>query len=606
MPTKQTGAENVRWDLSQLYDGPGDARLGADIDAAERAMRDFKAAYRGRLAELLGDSLDAYTAIEMLSNKVMVYLFLRNSTDQEDDETKARMREAQERFSLAAGECLTFYEHEIVGLSDGQLDGLAARDPRVAKHRPWLDHVRIFKPHLLSEQVEEALTKRSPFGSGAWAEFFDEVEATLRVEFKGESKTLTEMLDVMNNDPDRTTRAEAMKAVNDAFGGFFVKYSAQTLNLISRKKALEDRERGYPHPMASRNMGNMIPDEVVEALHAAVVHAAAPLARRYYRLKAAHLGLERLAWSDRNAPMPFADTTDVPFDEAVRTVVAAYESFSPTLASLVEEQVEKRRIDAPAVPNKSGGAYNYSIVLPDGSPVSYTFLNYLGTNRDVMTIAHELGHAVHGLLAGEEQGALMQHAPMAYAETASVFGEMTTFNYLKARLESSGRKEEQLALVMDKLDDIINTMVRQIGFSNFERRVHGAGKHLSVDELNAIWLATAQELYGPDGEVFTYENTERLWSYVGHFHRPFYVYAYAFGELLTQSLYAARERFGDRFEGLYLDMLRAGSTKDVIALLEPFGLDPRDEDFWAKGIEVSLGALIAEAEALSRDMGVNA
>src|SRR4029077_13793377 len=262
---------------------------------------------------------------------------------------------------------------------------------------------------------------------------------------------------------------------------------------------------------------------------------------------------------------------------------------------------------------KRSGAFNSSHVLPGGKPVSYTLMNYLGSNRDVMTLAHELGHGVHGILAGEAQGPLMFHAPIAYCETASVFGEMTTFTFLKERLIRSGDKHSLLALIMSKIDSTINTVVRQIGFSNFERRLHGMNESYttwkeptkrSVEELDAIWLKTAQELYGEEGDIFTYENSNHLWAYIPHFHSPFYVYGYAFGELLTQSLYAQRRRLGPKFEPLYLDLLCSGSTKNVVELLAPFDLDPRSEAFWREGIGGSLGALIEEAEEMSRDLGV--
>jgi oligoendopeptidase F len=232
----------------------------------------------------------------------------------------------------------------------------------------------------------------------------------------------------------------------------------------------------------------------------------------------------------------------------------------------------------------------------------------MGSNHDVMTLAHELGHGVHGILAGVAQGPLMYHPPIAYCETASVFGEMTTFNFVKENLATGGDRTALLALVTRKIEGMLNTVVRQIGFSNFERRIHGMDESysewkeptkLSVEELDALWLTTAKELYGEDGEVFTYEDTNHLWSYVSHFHRPFYVYGYAFGELLTQSLYAQRSRLGDRFEALYLDLLRSGSTKDVVELLEPFGINATDETFWAEGIRLSLEAMITEAEDLA-------
>ena len=481
----------------------------------------------------------------------------------------------------------------------------------VARHRPWIEHARIFKPHLLTEPVEAALAKRSPFGPGSWSEFFDEVEADIRLPFRGAEKTLTELLNVLTNSKDAAERAEALKTINAGLGGYFAKYSAQSLYVVAGEMAVERRERGYKDPMDARNKSNRIPGAVVDALHEAVTTTAGPLARRYYALKAKLLKMEKLAWSDRNAPMPFADTTLVPFDKAMETVLAAYASFSPTLAGLVKDFGETHRIDAPVTKGRRGGAYNYSFILPGNRPTSFVFLNYLGSNNDVMTLAHELGHGVHGMLAGEAQGTLMAQAPIAYAETASVFGEMTTFNFLKEQLKEKNDTKALLALITEKIEGNINTVVRQIGFSNFERRLHGMDadyktwqepRKLSVEELNAIWLKTLKEFYGEDGDVFTYAETEHLWTYVSHFHRPFYVYGYAFGELLTQSLYSQRARFGDRFEPLYLDLLRSGSTKDVIELLAPFELDPTKKDFWENGIRVSLAATIQEAEDLAAQL----
>lgn len=598
-----TGAEQIRWDLSFLYKDIEDPALEADITQWCERAKAFHAAHQGKLSETLGQAIADQAELGMLSNKLMVYLYLRQSCDTGDAKVKARIADAEKRMSAASGDWLNFFDHELVALDDAAIAALAERDPRVKKHMPWIEHARVFKPHLLDEKVEGALTKRSSFGPGSWAEFFDEFEADLRFPWKGEEVSLTEILHVLTVDTDPAVRAEALKIINGGFSGHFAKYSAQTLHVIMGAKEVEDRERGYKHPMEARNKSSRIPDAVVETLHKTVTEVAGPLARRYYRLKARLLGMETLKWSDRNAPMPFADQSMVTWDKAIATVLSAYESFSPTLADLIRKTVAAKRIDAPAQKGKRGGAFNYSICIPGGTPVSFTFLNFLGSNGDTMTLAHELGHGVHGLLAGEAQGELMMHAPTAYAETASVFGEMTTFNHLKEGLAAAGDEEAILALVMDKMDDIMNTVVRQIGFSNFERRTHGARRKLSVEELDAIWLETVHELYGKPGEVFTYENSEHLWAYISHFHRPFYVYGYAFGELLTQSLYAQRPRLGARFEPLYLDLLRTGGTQDVVALLKPFGLDPTDADFWAAGIRVSIGAMIDEAEALAKKMG---
>ena len=611
--TTDETTSKVRWDLSILYGDISDPRLDSDLAALTAMAKHFSQSYKGKLEELLDGAIRDYIEIEMLSGKIASYLFLRETTNLTDAAIKAKHAAFQRELSAVRGEYLTFFELELVHLSDDTLQKFYERHAVVAKHRPWIEHIRTFKRHFLSEPVEAALTKRSPFDSSSWADFFDEVEADLNFNFRGASKNLTELLHVLTESKDAGERAEALQCVNDGLGGAFAKYSAQTLYMVAGLKAVEEKERRYPHPMNLRNKSNRIPDSVVEALHKSVTSVAGPLTRRYYKLKARHLGLPLLRWSDRNAPMPFADTTWIPFDEAAEVVTHAYESFSPTLAEIVKSFFADHRIDAPVLKEKRGGAFNSSHVLPGGKPVSYTLLNYLGSNKDVMMLAHELGHGVHGILAGAAQGPLMYHAPIAYCETASVFGEMTTFTFLKDRLIRLGDKHSLLALIMEKIDSTINTVVRQIGFSNFERRLHGMDESytswseptkLSVEELSEIWLKTAKELYGEEGEIFTYENSDRLWSYIPHFHSPFYVYGYAFGELLTQSLYAQRQRLGEKFEPLYLDLLRSGSTKNVAELLAPFGLDAQNEAFWKDGIAACLGTLIDEAEQLSRAMGV--
>ncbi len=612
--TKQqkTGAENARWDLSFLYSGVDDPQLDRDFTQWKSMAKRFNAAYRGILTHELGNAIADYAALVVLSNKIGYYLMFLLTLDTDDSAAKRKRTEIDRGFNQVSGDYLEFFTIEIANMPQTSLDALYANDYRVGQHRPWIEKIRLFRKHQLGVEVESALTKRGEFGAGAWSEFFDELESDLHFSYHDKEGKLEEILHDMTVSKDAEDRATILKIVNDGLKKNFIKYSAQTLNMAIGQKAVEDHERGFVHPMEARNKESLIPDAVVEALHASVINAS-PLVHRYYKLKAAHLGLEKLRWSDRNAPMPFEDTSVVSWDDALKIVIAAYESFSPTLAGLIRQFVDKKWIDAPVTPTKQGGAYNASAYLPNGT-FALTTMNYLGSSRDVATLAHELGHGVHGILAGEAQGPLMMRAPMAYCETASVFGEMVTFNNLKAGLAQKGDPKMMLALVMGKLDDMVNTVVRQIGFSNFERRAHamdsatmtrGKTDRLSVEDFDRIWAETRNELYGKPGDVFTYENTEHLWSYVGHFHRPFYVYAYAFGELLTHSLYAKRGEFGDRFESLYLDLLRSGGTKDVVELLKPFNLDPTDPDFWNAGIEVSIGAFVKEAEDLSRQMGVS-
>lgn len=606
---KSIGAKDVRFDLSCFYKSISDPQIDKDFEDITVLCKSLHSEHKGKLGSTLEDALKKYTDIETLSNKIFVYLSLRKSTDQRDEVVKTKLEGLSEKFDALAGEYLTFFNLEIKDLDQKVIERQYKNSSFVLHHKPLIEDIVRDKPYFLSEEVESALTKRGVTGPRSWSKYFNEVESELRFNFSGEDGeieevTLEKITSILSENTNSDVRAKALEVLNNGLKKNLLKLSAQTLNIVAASLRIENAERGYTHPMEPRNRENKMSSEVVEALHAAVTKTAAPLARRFYCLKAAHLGLKKLRWSDRNANIPFTDSSKIPFDKALKTVLAAYKSFSPTLADLIQKEiVAKGRIDAPSVNGKESGAYSSSFILPDQN-ASFVFLNYLGSNRDVMTLAHELGHSAHGLLAEEAQGALQHNAPMNIAETASVFGEMTTFNFLVKQLEESGDKESLLALIMGKIDDMVNTSVRQIGFSNFERRVHGAGKRLSMDEMNAIWMETARELYGEDGDVFTYENTDSMWSYVPHFHRPFYVYAYACGELLTQSLYAKQDTFGKDFEPLYLDLLRAGGTKSMEELILPFGLDAKDPTFWSNGIELSLGKLVEKAEELSRELGI--
>jgi len=602
--TAALGTENWRWDLTCFYSGLDDPQLDADIQTLELAAPTFHQNYRGRLKEKLGAAIAEMMEMEQLSNKVFVYLKLRRDLDLNDAAVNARTADASNRLSLVFGKFLEFMNHEIIGLDQADIDRQAAADPLVEKHRPYLRDIRRDKEHLLSEPVEQALAIREPFGPSSWSSFYGELETGLRFDFDGAPRTLEEIIDIVTENRDAGVRAAALKTLNDGLRGAFAKYAAQTLYQVAASKRLEDKERGYKYPLEARNRSNGVPDDTVEALHRAVADQGPEFVKRFYRLKAAHLGLPRLRWSDRNAKLDAADDAKVPFDEALRLVVNAYQAFTPTLSILVRQMLADRRLDAPATAGKASGAYNMSAILPGDKPVAFTLLNYQGSSRDVMTLAHELGHGVHGLLAGAIQGPLMAHAPTAYCETASVFGEMLVFEDL--RRQYAGDPRRLLALIMGKIDDVMNTVVRQTCFSNFERRLHGTDKKLSTEELCAIWTEETRKLYGEDGDVFTYENIDHLWVYIPHFHRPFYVYGYAFGEMLTHSLFAVRGNFPPgEFEYRYCDLLRAGGTKDAVELLKPFGLDPTDAKFWSKGLELSLGGLIAEAEKLSYLLGLD-
>jgi oligoendopeptidase F len=599
-----TGAEDVRWELGDLYRDLDDPQLERDLEALLAMAEAFDAAHRGKLEDTLGQALRDQAAMTALGDKLFGYLFLRKSTDATSEAIQKRLGQVQEAWSRAEADHLTFFEHELAATSDEAYEALVARDEEVARHRPYLDHLRANRSYLLDEHVERALTLRSPYGPSEWQSYIDEMEAELRFEFEGESHGLPGILHIINNDADGDRRASALAAFAKGLSAQrFDRLMARTLNVVLGAKAIEDRERGYPSPMSARNIGNRVDDDTVEALHHAVAEHGAAQGRRYYRLLSAHLGARPLRWSDRNAPLPFSEGRTIPWRECVDTVLAAYESFSPRLRDLVATMIERKWVDAPPAAGKTGGAFNLALLLPSGEPRAYNFLNYLGATRDVMTVAHEAGHGAHGLLAAEAQGPLMFRAPMAYAETASIFGEMTTFRFLVDRAESD---EARLALLMDKCADHINTVVRQISFSNFEQRIHAARREgkLTVDDYNQTWMDTTRAFYGEDGDLFTYRDMHNLWAYVHHFLRPFYVYAYAFGELFTQSLFALQDQFGDDFEPMYLELLRAGGTKGATQLMAPFGLDPRDPEFWRRGIEGSIGRWLDEAETISARLGI--
>ena len=597
--TLNTSAENVRWDLTDLYKDLEDPKINQDLDALIEQMRSFNERFAGKLGASLGDALDAQADLTCLIDQLMVYLFLRRSTDATNQRIQQRLGQAQEAFAEASANHLTFFEHEVAALTQQAYQRLITADARVARHQPMLDLIRANRAYLLEENVERALQLRSPFGASEWSDYLDEREAELRFDFDDKAQTLPEILHIANNDIDADRRAQALATFSEGLSEQgFDKLMARTLNVVLGAKSVEDRERGYANPMSSRNISNQVDDDTVEALHAAVAEVGAVQSQRYYKLLSHHLGKSPLAWSDRNAPLPFSDKKAVPWQDCVDTVLNAYGSFSPTLRDLVAKMLARNWIDAPPYEGKGGGAFNYSVLLPSGESRAYNFLNYMGSARDVMTTAHEVGHGAHGMLAADTQGALMFRAPMAYAETASIFGEMTTFQYVLSKTDDD---EQKLALLMEKSADHVNTVVRQISFSNFERAIHEQRRDgkLMLEDFNQTWLDVTHAFYGQPGELFTYDSVDNLWSYVTHFLRPFYVYAYAFGELFTQSLFARKDDFGADFEAMYLDLLRAGGSKNAVELMAPFGLDPRDPDFWRQGIASSITAWLDEAEEIT-------
>jgi oligoendopeptidase F len=492
---------------------------------------------------------------------------------------------------------MSFFDIELGKLDRRAFDAQVRKSKFLSHNRPYLEKARKWAKYNLSESAERLLAKISPFGAAEWDDMMDEMETKLAFPMGAKKLGLSEILHVMNNSRKGAERLRAMKVLNGVLASSnYAGLRARALNLAIGEKNAVQKERGFKTAMESRNLENNLDAGTVKALHDAVLKYGAPQGKRYYNILGKLLGKKVLSWADRNAPLPFEDRRYIPYRECVDMVSAAYGKFSPRMEEIIRGIVRDSRIDAPVYAGKTSGAYNSTIVTQGGKVQTYTFLNYLGTSRDVMTLAHELGHAVHGILAGEAQGVLQADAPMAYAETASIFGEMLAFEHLIGN--TRGRKA-RLALLMSKAGDWLNSVNRQISFSFFEQRVHEERKRgkLTCADFSRAWLGATKQMYGRDGEAFEYGDMENLWSYVGHFMRPFYVYAYAFGELFTQSLFAAKDSTGN-FEKLYLDMLASGGTKDAAALMRPFGLDPSDPGFWRRGIDVSIKKWLDEAEEL--------
>jgi oligoendopeptidase F len=579
------------WDLGDLYAGPEAPELKSDLDRSATEADAFRDRYQGKLASLSGDELGAaiatYERLGEIFHRAMSFASLYYAANMEDPARGRFYQNIQERINAISTATL-FFTLELNRIEDAALEH-KLESPALAHYRPWLRDVRAFRPHQLSDEIEKLLHEKSVAGAGAWQRLFDETEAALRFPIDRKVLTGAEALHLLS-DSDGKVRKKAAKAIGKVFGDN-VRVFAQITNTLAKDKEVEDRWRHFARPISSRNLSNYVEDEVVDALIAAVRQSYPRLSHRYYQLKAKWFGVEALDYWDRNAPLPDAEDRTIPWPQAEKIVLDAYAAFSPDLAAVGKRFFDARWIDAPTRPGKSPGAFAHPTV-PSAHP--YLLLNYQGKIRDVMTLAHELGHGVHQVLAGP-QGNLMSDTPLTLAETASVFGEMLTFqSMLKAETEPAKQK----AMLASKVEDMLNTVVRQIAFVEFERRVHDERRQgeLSADRIGEIWLDIQGESLGP---AIRFEDEYRFyWAYIPHFiHSPFYVYAYAFGDCLVNSLYAVYQNAAPGFAEKYLDLLRAGGTKRHKELLAPFGLDASDPNFWKRGLDMIAG-FIDQLEAL--------
>jgi oligoendopeptidase F len=571
------------WDLSHLYSSPTDTKLRSDMKDAHDRANAFATSYQGKIKELDGagfaQSIVEYEELEDILGRVVSYAQLLFAGDNGDAAIAQFYQNIQEEVTTLSSKIL-FFTLEINMLEDDQLD-VIFKDKGAAKYRSWIMDVRVYRPHQLSEEMERLLHEKSVSGKRAWNRLYDETMAALRFPFRGEDLTISDILDKLSS-KDGQIRKEAAKSFGAVLGENIRLFSLIT-NTLAKDKSIEDQWRKLERPISSRNLSNLVEDEVVDALVSSVKESYGDLAHRYYALKAKWFGVEKMDYWDRNAPLPEDDDRKIPWAEAKETVLKAYRTFNPQMGEIGLRFFDENWIDVPPRQGKDSGAFAHPVT---SSAHPYILLNYHGKTRDVMTLAHELGHGVHQVLAAK-QGPLMAGTPLTLAETASVFGEMLTFRSL---LDNESDPKVRRIMLAGKVEDMLNTVVRQVAFCDFELRVHSERKEgeLTAERIGEIWLEVQRESLGP---VFNFDDEyKHYWSYIPHFiHTPFYVYAYAFGDCLVNSLYDVFQTGHEGFQEKYLDMLRAGGTKRHKELLAPFGLDASDPDFWKRGLRVVSG-----------------
>ena len=568
------------WDLSDLYASEDAPELQADLKWLKKSCLYFSNDYEGKLAQLNADEMlkavERYEAIDIIAGRIMSFAGLRYYQLTSDPKRAKFMSDMQDKLTEHTTK-LVFYGLEFNRLHEEALSKLLSKNAALARYKPVFDRMRATKPYQLSDEMETFLHDQSVVGAAAWNRLFDETVANLVFHIDGEDLPLEAAANKLS-EQDRDSREAAAREIARVLRKNTSLF-ARVHNTLAKEKEIEDRWRKMPTPQTGRHLSNHVEAEVVEALRNAVVAAYPKLSHRYYALKAKWLGLETMQVWDRNAPLPIEDDKLVDWSTAQEIVLSAYAEFSPEMAKIAKPFFTQGWIDAAVTPGKAPGAFAHPTVT---TVHPYVMLNYLGKPRDVMTLAHELGHGVHQVLAAQ-QGELLSSTPLTLAETASVFGEMLTFRKLLAAAKTP---QERKVLLAGKVEDMINTVVRQIAFYDFECKLHAARAEgeLTPDQINAIWMSVQGESLGPVFEFM--DGYETFWSYIPHFvHSPFYVYAYAFGDGLVNALYAVYEEGDPEFQAKYFDMLRAGGSKHHTELLAPFGLDASDPKFWDKGTQ---------------------
>ena len=579
------------WNLDDLYTGEDAPELTRDLEWLEAECASFAADYENKLASLdangLLDCVLRNEKINQVAGRIMSYAGLRYYQMTTDASRAKFMSDAQEKITNHTTP-LVFFTLELNTLDDDHMEALLAANADLARYKPVFDRIRAMKKYQLSDELEKFMHDLGVVGD-AWERLFDETIAGLEFNVEGELLNIEGTLNLLT-DPDRSVREAASRELAEVFGAN-VKTFARVHNTQAKEKEIIDRWRGMETPQTGRHLSNDVEPEVVEALRNAVVAAYPKLSHRYYELKRKWLGLDVMQVWDRNAPLPMEDTRIVDWATAEDMVMSAYNAFDPRMGELAAPFFSDGWIDAGVKPGKAPGAFAHPTVT---NVHPYVMLNYLGKPRDVMTLAHELGHGVHQVLAAG-QGEMLSSTPLTLAETASVFGEMLTFRKM---LDGAETKSERRILLAGKVEDMINTVVRQIAFYDFECKLHAARAQgeLTPENINDIWMSVQGESLGPAFEFM--DGYETFWAYIPHFvHSPFYVYAYAFGDGLVNALYAVYAEGDEGFEDKYFEMLKAGGSKHHKELLAPFGLDASDPKFWDKGLSMISG-FIDELEAM--------
>ena len=586
------------WDLSDLYKSIDDPKVKTDIKKLGQLAQSFAADYKGKIGKLTADeflqSIRRYEEMDIIGGRLMEYAFLQMCTRTDNKDATAFYQNANEQV-VEATKPTIFYTLEINKLSDKKLKEFL-KTPAVAHYKPWLDMVRLFKKHELSEEIEELLADKAMTSSAAWERLYVETSSKQKFTLDGKEYNEAELSQFMQ-DKDAAVRTKAGKEYNRVAKNNADLF-ALIYNMLIKDKSIEDHKRGFARPDSAMNLSSQVDDAVVDALAQAVKNRYKDLAHRFYKLKAGWLKVKKIQYWDRNAPLPFAKDENVSWDQAVQTVLRAYGSFSKDFAAIGQQFFEHPWIDVPPRSGKQSGAF---CAGTGGMPHPYLLLNFNGKERDILTLAHELGHGCHHILC-YPQGDLNDQTPKVLAEVASVFAEMVTFQNLLKDLDDN---EAKLSLIAGKVSDMINTVSRQIAFHFYESRMHEERKkgEVPVERIREIWVEEMRNYLGPYVNVD--DDSSYLWAHLSHvFEQPFYVYAYAFADCLVNSLYQVyRDGSVKNFAEKYMHMLSETGIKRYDELLKPFGLDAHDPKFWDKGMDL-IAEYISELERLNRKLGL--